>query len=246
MKNRIRKVCLIFAMREEAQLIIDAFQLTKAESHASSHMPFIFYEGQHKEIYIDLAVNGVDHRYNVDLVGPIPSALIADYVCRTFHPDLIISCGTAGGFRSLGADIGDIYTSAERCIFHDRHVPLPRFVESALGSYPVLNSETLAYELSFKRGIISTGSSLEKNEKDLRIIRENNASVKEMEAASIAWVCGLYEIPFLGLKSITNLLDMENSSQDEFCRNMQIACASLADACIRTISYLLNKSIDDL
>ncbi len=33
------------------------------------------------------------------------------------------------------------------------------------------------------------------------------AAVKEMEAASIAWVCGMYKTPFFCVKAITDIVD---------------------------------------
>ena len=37
----------------------------------------------------------------VDLVGTVPASLSAYLACQTFKPDLIISAGTAGGFRDF-------------------------------------------------------------------------------------------------------------------------------------------------
>lgn len=50
-----------------------------------------------------------------------------------------------------------------------------------------------------------------------------------MEAAAIAWVASLFGIPFLAVKSITNIVDEENLSEIAFQENFPIACATLTE-----------------
>lgn len=46
----------------------------------------------------------------------------------------------------------------------------------------------------------SAGNSLDYTEKDLEIMHEHGAAVKEMEAGSIGWVAALYKVPLLCIK----------------------------------------------
>ena len=66
------------------------------------------------------------------------------------------------------------------------------------------------------------------------------------EAAAIAWVCALHETPFIALKAITNLLDLENSSELEFQNNFDTACESLTKALVDILGYVEDKSLSDL
>ena len=67
---------------------------------------------------------GKDPSSGVDSVGTISSALVTYAAIQSFKPDLIINAGTAGGFKSRGATVGDIFI-ASHSAFHDRRIPIP-------------------------------------------------------------------------------------------------------------------------
>jgi len=123
---------------------------------------------------------------------------------------------------------------------------MPGFEEAAEGCYPALNVNQLAKNLGLKTGVISSGSSLEKNPKDQRVIDKYNAVAKEMEAAAIAWVASLHQTPFFAIKSITNLVDEANQSEDEFIKNFDYSVTALNSKLIDIINYLQDKKISDL
>jgi nucleoside phosphorylase len=62
--------------------------------------------------------------HGVDNVGTVPAALTAYLAIQTLKPDLVISLGTAGGFKAKGGEIGDVYISTGFAN-HDRHIPIP-------------------------------------------------------------------------------------------------------------------------
>ena len=53
------------------------------------------------------------------------------------------------------------------------------------------------------------------------------ASVKEMEAAAVAWTCQQLGVPFVALKGITDLVDGAHATRGEFESNLATAAASL-------------------
>jgi hypothetical protein len=63
-----------------------------------------------------------------------PGALSAFYAIHETAPDLIVNAGTAGGFKKMGAAIGDAFVST-RCCHHDRRIPIPGFTEYGKGDY---------------------------------------------------------------------------------------------------------------
>ena len=63
-------------------------------------------------------------KHGVDNVGTAPAALTAYLSIQQLKPDLVISLGTAGGFKAKGAQIGDVYISTAFAN-HDRHIPIP-------------------------------------------------------------------------------------------------------------------------
>ena len=62
--------------------------------------------------------------HGVDNVGTVPAALSTYLACQRHKPDLIISVGTAGGFRAQGAQIGDVFAGTGT-VNHDRRIPIP-------------------------------------------------------------------------------------------------------------------------
>ena len=62
--------------------------------------------------------------HGVDNVGTVPASLTAYLAIQTLKPDIVISIGTAGGFKAKGGEIGDVYV-ATAFANHDRHIPIP-------------------------------------------------------------------------------------------------------------------------
>ncbi len=52
--------------------------------------------------------NGKDDEYGVDLIGTVPAAISTYLALQTFKPDLLISAGTAGGFKSKARTCKDV------------------------------------------------------------------------------------------------------------------------------------------
>lgn len=234
------------AMQQEAQPIIDSLELIEVDRAIHPQLPMRCYQKQVGSFKLSLIVSGLDDRHQVDNIGSEAATLMAYEAITQLKPDLLISAGTAGGFAKRGAQIGTIYVSEEHFVYHDRHVPLPGFDLSAVGKYPAAKVSRLAKNLHLKAGVISTGSSLEKSEKDVLVIDEHDAVAKEMEAAGIAWVAMLFNVPMMALKSITNLIDQDNKSEAEFIKNLETASKSLHDKFLELADYLQEKTIDDL
>ncbi|WP_295800374.1 hypothetical protein [uncultured Microbulbifer sp.] len=242
----IKKVSLLFAMREEARPVIDALGLQPTSAVRDGDLPFNTYSGKAHDLDISVTVSGHDPRFAVDNIGPVAATLMTYTTIDHFAPDLVISAGTAGGFGARGADIGTVYLSDDRFVFHDRLVPLPGFDQSAIGHYPALNVRRMAADLGLPTGIVSSGSSLQKHPRDIDVIEEFGAVAKEMEAAAAAWVCMLKGTPFVALKSITNLLDGPGTSEEHFVRNLATASYCLHKQILRVLEYIRGRSIDDL
>ena len=242
----IQNLALLMAMHDEAMPIINRLQMSEVENLLHPNLPMRCFQKSLGVLNISVLVSGADARFAVDNIGSEAATLMAyEAVCK-LKPDLMVSAGTAGGFASRGAKIGTVYLSEDQFIYHDRHVPIAGFDQSAIGKYPALKIGQLAKDLRLPTGVISTGSSLEKNAKDLLVIDQHSAVAKEMEAAAIAWVAMLFNVPVIALKSITNILDESNQSETEFLNNLSFASQSLSEKLLELISYLQNKSIEDL
>lgn len=109
-----------------------------------------------------------------------------------------------------------------------------------------VNTKTLASTLNAKQGVCTTSNSLDRHEIDDVHMKENNASVKDMEAAAIAWSCSLHDTPHFGLKVVTDIVDGDRPTQDEFLENLHSAAESLQKALPQVIDYVCGKSHDEL
>ena len=76
-------------------------------------------------------------------------------------------------------------------------------------------------------GVVSSSNNLGYSEQDWKQIEENDASVKEMEAAAVAWAAHFFGTPLLALKSITDIVDGDRPPQEEFLENLQLAAQAL-------------------
>ena len=58
--------------------------------------PFEWFVAERDDHRVVVALNGVDRRHGVDLVGTEPAVLNTGAVLDAFAPDLVVSAGTAG------------------------------------------------------------------------------------------------------------------------------------------------------
>ncbi len=221
-------------MEAEAQLFIDELNLTKINQ---IHSVKIFSD-KHEKIFV--SVNGKCKKTGVDHIGT-NGALLNTYILNeTINPNIIINAGTAGGFRRMGAEIGDVYFASDLAVFHDRRIPLPVFDEYGIGRYPLFDNYNLAEKLHLKKGIISTGNSLDYTSSELNFFKNNNVSLKDMEAATIAWICEEIEKPFIAIKSVTDIVDGEVESALEFEKNFELAVKNLTSKIIDLVEITKN------
>jgi nucleoside phosphorylase len=225
------------AMAAEAQPIAAALALRPAgQLHAN--LPALLFEGEQDATRLVLVTHGHDVRFKVDAIGTQPAALTAFAAATRFKPRLFINAGTAGGFARHGAHIGDVYLSEGPVNYHHRRIPLGDFDPYGRGSYPSLAAAALATKLGLKLGKLTTGDSLDTSPEDARAIEASGAMVKDMEAAAIAHVAELFAIPFLGVKSITDLVDADHPTAAQFVKNLDHAVSNLASVMPAIIAEL--------
>ncbi|MBT96311.1 MAG: 5'-methylthioadenosine nucleosidase [Acidimicrobiaceae bacterium] len=187
--------------------------------------------------FVHLVTNGSDSRFGVDAIGTIPAGLATYLAIRKTSPKIIISAGTCGGFISRNGFIGEIIL-ANRCVFHDRRIPLEGFVNYGIGDFPVANLDSIAYVLGFSLGTVSTGDSLDAQPYDLEFMNSVEAIAKDMEAGSVAWVSAMNNIPFAALKVVTDLVDGEIATEEEFDTNLKYASNRLSEGILSLIHEL--------
>jgi len=245
----IKRVVVAIAMEAEAAPFVDYLKLKKDESFFPSNVSFEAFVGNHNSCDVTVVTNGKDSVYgtNVDNVGTVPAALITYLTLQKYDGkvDLLINAGTCGGFRSKGAEIGDVFLTTA-VANHDRRIPIPGFDTYGIGKVKTVVAETLAKEMDAKLGVCSTGNSLDMSDVDKSFISSNDASIKDMEAAAISWSCEMFETPHFGVKVVTDIVDGEKPTQEEFFENLSSAANKLQQSLPIIIDHVCGKQHDEL
>ena len=158
-----------------------------------------------KEEYINLHPTGIEIMSLRTSVGKTKSAcLLTKAICQE-KPDFVLNIGTAG---TLKHNISEIFIPHS---FIDRDyekIKLPGLDYAIDGTallhgLPTLQEWVLDYN---KKGICSTGDTFVMN------TDFNCGDIVDMEAYAQAYVCREFDIPFLSVKYITDIIG-ENSVQ---------------------------------
>jgi 5'-methylthioadenosine nucleosidase len=241
-------VLILIAMEAEAAPLLQYLQLPEVASPGPEWIPCKTYSGDYKNLRLTVVTNGKwvgKNNHVVDNVGTTPAAIAAFAAISALKPNLVINAGTAGGFKGKGACIGDTYFSTMHR-HHDRRITIPGWEDYALGHHQAHQCPKLVSALGFKCGIVTTGNSLDATDMDRLIMSSNDASVKDMEAAAIAWVADLAAVPFFSIKCVTDIVDGEQPTHEEFMQNLGTAAASLQSSLIAVVDSLIGKNPADL
>ncbi|XP_020240774.1 5'-methylthioadenosine/S-adenosylhomocysteine nucleosidase 2-like, partial [Asparagus officinalis] len=224
----ISTIVIIIAMQTEAQPLVNKFQLAEDpnESLFPKGVPWVNYRGKYKDLNINLVWPGKDSTFGVDNVGTVPAALVTYASIQAIKPDLIINAGTAGGFKVKGASLGDVYVTSD-VAFHDRRIPIPVFDLYGTGARCTFGTPNLVKDLNMKVGKLSTGDSLDMSPHDESAILANDATVKDMEAAAIGYVADLFSVPVICVKAVTDIIDGDKPTSEEFLQNLVSVTAKL-------------------
>ena len=234
---RFENITFVVAMEAEAKPVIDELKLDEDVSFCPG-MPMRAWTGWFSGIHVSLVINGKDPETNLDLIGTQAATLATDYAIQHFQPQLIINFGTAGAFGENGSEIGDVYLSRDYLIFHDRRVPVTGWDKQSIGYFKVWDVRELALKENFKTGIVTTGNSLDMPPGDEAKIRELGGEIIEMEAAAVAWVARLHEVPLFCIKAVTDLVDSGIPTEEEFRQNLHLATHNLKEAVVKVLNYL--------
>jgi 5'-methylthioadenosine nucleosidase len=253
-------------MQAEATPFIEHLQLQKLTDYFPSNVPFVAYRGiyanEDTNTQVTVITNGKDTVYGTEAcnVGTIAAATITMMALQKEIPDVYINAGTAGGFQRNGAMIGDIYVVSS-FTFHDRRIPIPGYDTYGIGHQSsTINVHAILQQYeSWKTGICTTGDSLDKTAECDVIMEQSNATVKDMEAAAIAWVAAMYSpvkddtaktdptaMKFGSIKVITDIVDGTQPTHEEFLSNLQKASEQLQHALPMVLDYIASKELNEL
>ncbi|CAI5481879.1 unnamed protein product [Closterium sp. Yama58-4] len=242
----VKSILIYMAMAAEAAPLVNSLDLQLKEHNSfPAGSPWQLHSGSHGGVSIHLVTPGKDRALGVDNVGTVPAAVAVYAAAASLHPDLIINAGTAGGFKAKGAAIGDVYL-ASHFANHDRRIPLPGFDEYGIGLIESPHASRVASALGFKVGRVSSGNSLDMSAEDEKLIAKNDATVKDMEAAAVAWVAALLSLPLLSVKAVTDIVDGDRPTTEEFLENLHTAADALQHAVPKLVALVEGKMLVEL
>lgn len=204
----MKKVGIIFAMLEE----LEAFKGYLNFAKEYTIFELTFYEGTLHGIHCILVESGV---------GKVNAARTTQILIDNYKVDYIFNIGVAGGISEKLA-VGDIVIG-EKLVQHDfditafnhekGYVPkVGKFVET--DTYLLTIADAVIKKMSEVRGfrgIIASGDIFCTEIKmSSKIAQKFNALCVEMEGASIAQVCYLSHVPFLIIRSISDVPNNDN------------------------------------
>ena len=193
------KIGIITAMSSEQKQM--ANQLENPTERKEGH--FTYTEGTIKNNTIILMQCGI---------GKVNAAAGAVEMIRNFAPDCIISTGVAGGIDSC-LNVMDVVVSS-RIVYHDvwcgegnaygQIQGLPLYFTGNETLYQCAIS--LDTETAIHGGLICSGDKFITDRQELETIKANfpEGLTVDMESASIAQVCHLYEVPFISFRIISD------------------------------------------
>jgi len=157
-------------------------------------------------------------------IGKVNAAMSAQLFIDRYHPDWIVNAGVAGSFRNL--PIGTVVL-AEQFLQHDSDTSAigdPVGLVSTVNKlhFPTddlaLTAQLLeAQRVDFVTGTVATGDAfMVKGERSDWVAKTFAPTLCEMEGCAVAQVCLRNGVKFTALKSVSDRLCMENSSDEYF------------------------------
>ncbi len=229
------RIALIGAMDQEIELIKSAMTDVTLFNQAG----YEFFQGQLQGADVVLLKSGI---------GKVNAAIGTTILLHQFEPDCVINTGSAGGFDPTLA-VGDVVIS-DRVIHHDADLTIfgyqpgqlpgmpPAFIPDADLSDIAERCISQFEGIHTVHGLIATGDSFMNAPEKVAATRATFPEIKavEMEAAAIAQVCHRFDIPFIIIRSLSDIAGKEsNISFKEFLETAATNSANMVCAIVREI-----------
>jgi len=210
------KIAIIGAMEEEVTYLRDKIDGRTQETVAGCEFTF----GRMHCADVILLRSGI---------GKVNAAMSTTILLEKYKPDYIINTGSAGGFNP-SLNVGDVVISTE-VRHHDVDVTafgyeygqVPQLPAAFLADEKLITAaEEAAKELdNFQvvKGLIATGDSFMEDQERVNYIRTkfDNLQAVEMEAAAVAQVAHQFGIPFVIIRSLSDIAGKQSEiSFDQF------------------------------
>ncbi|WP_144463487.1 5'-methylthioadenosine/S-adenosylhomocysteine nucleosidase [Siminovitchia fortis] len=221
------KIAVIGAMEEEVELLREKMdvQMTEVIAHCE------YFIGKLHDKEVILSRSGI---------GKVNAAMAATILLDRYKPDAVINTGSAGGYNPE-LKIGDLVISSE-VRHHDVDVTafgykygqvpqLPEAFEADGKMIEVAEAAARSVEgVQAVRGLIATGDTFMSDPEKVEFVRGKfpNIQAVEMEGAAIAQVAHQFDIPFVVIRSLSDIAGQKSEiSFDKFIETASVNSANL-------------------
>ena len=241
------KIGIIGAMEPEVAILKAKLENCQTSQHAG----YVFHQGQLEGTNVVIVQSGI---------GKVAAALATAVLIERFQPDYIVNTGSAGGFdQSL--KVGDIVISSE-VRYHDvaltgfgyeigqlpanppAYIPHPMLVESAKAGIKSLTSNNdTNTSIQTLVGLITTGDTFMTADDDIAKARKNfpTMTAVEMEGAAIAQTCHQFNVPFVVIRSMSDIAGKE--SPTSFEAYLETASVNSSQLVLNMLNDLKSKKL---
>lgn len=210
------KIAIIGAMEEEVQILRKKIENGETKVVANSE----FTSGTLCGKNVVLLKSGI---------GKVNAAMSTTILMECYQPDIIINTGSAGGFNPL-LNVGDIVISKEvthhdvdATVFGYKYGQVPQMPATYVADERLVKiAEEAAKELINLKtvtGLIASGDSFMSDPERVKEVKEKFPHIQaaEMEAAAIAQVAYQYNVPFVIIRSLSDIAGKDSGiTFDEF------------------------------
>lgn len=229
------KIAIIGAMEEEVAILRENIENRKVETIAG----YEFTTGMMNGKEVILLRSGI---------GKVNAAMSTSILLHQFKPDVVINTGSAGGFNPE-LKVGDVVISSEVrhhdvdvTIFGYEYGQVPQMPPAFLADERLITiAEECAKEIEeiqVVKGLVATGDSFMHDPERVEFVRGKfpELQASEMEAAAIAQVAYQFGVPFVIIRSLSDIAGKEsNISFDQFLETAALHSAKLVMNIVKTV-----------
>lgn len=229
------KIGIVGALEEEISIIKEIIYNQKIKKNGT----FKIYQGEIKNKKIFLIKSGI---------GKVCASIATTMLIHLYKINIIINIGSAGALKNY-LQIGDIIIPKKICYYDVNltnfgyskgQVPKhPKKFNIDKNLYNIFKKILLKFNLRYSKGLIVTGDSFIRGEISKKIKYQFSSAIGvDMESAAIAQVCYHFKIPYIIIKSISDLSD--NNATLNFKKNISTASfqsSKLAKLILENINF---------
>lgn len=226
------KFGIIGAMDEEIEFIKSEMDNKQEFEIANS----LFIEGTINDNLVVLVKSGI---------GKVNAAMTTTILIERFQPSHIINTGSAGGFDN-SLEVGDVVVG-KQLVYHDVDVTAFNYEFGQVPQLPptfksddelIKKAISILDELkiNYQSGLIATGDSFMSDVERVKQVKEifPRMLAAEMEGTAIAQVCHQYAIPFIVIRSISDIAGKD--AEISFKEFLQLASKNAANIIMKMIN----------